>query len=490
MFKKLYILLLVLSISSVIELKASSLKLIRTDVDSARSGFVTATYIFGFDIVADSLDHASNIAFELLYTNVKSIKFSEWKIGNYGPGGDMFILELPSTDPSEGRLAISAGTGNPPDLTSPNNPKVVHLEFAVIPAALHSETVTFSIVNPKATVYNDTATQIITLDSDPTTYKIHSYINVWPGDADNNGIVDHLDFASVSYFLGMGPNAKSLRSFRRVPANTLWYAQPVIAWDSATATYADCDGNGEVNMSDNLVVTYNYDKKRPGSGIIKSVLNVLPNRTIIKSDNAVLAPVYAESDRQYLAASGKICAPDGFKIIGFEKGDIFKDDYSFAEFVVNESASCLEFITGNVLRTELGGNEHRCIGMAVLEPIDMVSGLPEIQTEDMKAIDLSGSIFELSKYSDVKATHKNSEIKAVYNSGILRLNLPENAANSSVTVKIFDSRGTEIFSEKTENSLNNSEMILKLGRMSQGAYYTVVSFDTQDIVTVPFIVVN
>ena len=94
-------------------------------------------------------------------------------------------------------------------------------------------------------------------------------ISVWPGDADNNGIVNIFDINTiVIYFNKTGPT--------RPNASIQWIAQSCQPWNPVAATYADCDGNGKVDIFDINSVIINFGKTHTSSNaLFSSKENVL-----------------------------------------------------------------------------------------------------------------------------------------------------------------------------------------------------------------------
>ena len=84
--------------------------------------------------------------------------------------------------------------------------------------------------------------------------------DVWPGDADNNGIVSAKDvlYICLSYN-NTGPN--------RPQASTGWIPQPIMPWnslvDGINFAHQDADGNGSINLNDINVVKLNYGSETP-----------------------------------------------------------------------------------------------------------------------------------------------------------------------------------------------------------------------------------
>jgi hypothetical protein len=81
-------------------------------------------------------------------------------------------------------------------------------------------------------------------------------IGVWPGDANNDGVVNNIDLLYVGKAFNTQGNV-------RTGATPQWLEQTVTAWssvlpDSTNYAYSDCDGNGFIDTSDADVIRLNY----------------------------------------------------------------------------------------------------------------------------------------------------------------------------------------------------------------------------------------
>lgn len=84
---------------------------------------------------------------------------------------------------------------------------------------------------------------------------------VWPGDTNNDGIVDELDVLPLGrYFDFQGPARDSLA--------VTWVPREAVRWDSVGATYADANGDGRVTQNDLLAVGLNFGKVRPSAPVV------------------------------------------------------------------------------------------------------------------------------------------------------------------------------------------------------------------------------
>jgi len=146
------------------------------------------------------------------------------------------------------------------------------------------------------TVYNTSGVQppsfnAISLLSDTTLCRY--YVPVWPGDLNNDKVVNVADLLPIGYFYGQ---TGSLR-----PNATLgWYAQPGILWgfdktntnSNAYEVFADGNGDGKIDLADYATIGFNLSKlhaRKLNKNIsnqnktknhtpeINSFVNVLPN---------------------------------------------------------------------------------------------------------------------------------------------------------------------------------------------------------------------
>lgn len=85
-------------------------------------------------------------------------------------------------------------------------------------------------------------------------------LTVWPGDVNNNGVVNAVDVLWWSV-------AQDVKGEKRGREDSIWAAQLVIAWpdtfpNGLNYAYADCDGNGVVNEADLRIISKNFLRTR------------------------------------------------------------------------------------------------------------------------------------------------------------------------------------------------------------------------------------
>ncbi len=375
--------------------QASSQKIFiqRSDVDSARSSFVTANYPFTIDIYISDLQKTNGVAFELDYSLSNYIKFSQWKVGDYSPPQ---VVAFEDTS-GNGRLLIGVAYGNFVQPDSNITPKVISLEFITLQNAEHQLTNIFKFIKPVATVIDSNGRSIVFLNSDTTTLSIHGFVEVWPGDTDNNGLVDHLDFAPITQYIGLGSATKNMKSFKRKSGSAIWGPHRVLTWDSAAVTYADCDGNADITMSDMLIVTYNLGKTKTSS-INKNkdeIQSKLPKPIYFENENTKRIPLNLNKDIELYSIIGVIDISNfQDKIIGVEPGDIFTD-YPFNYSVINDKK--LHFALGSYSRqlSLING----VIGNIVVHN-DFENNINDY-IKELKGIDKLGNIIDLKVLSNI-----------------------------------------------------------------------------------------
>lgn len=97
-------------------------------------------------------------------------------------------------------------------------------------------------------------------------------INVWPGDVNENGKVNHVDLLYLGLRLGsQGPARDSI--------SIEWLGQSAMKWGPTTntapdAVHADCNGDSTVDLNDRIAIDLNYGWDRglniPDSSSLKS----------------------------------------------------------------------------------------------------------------------------------------------------------------------------------------------------------------------------
>ncbi|MCX7929917.1 MAG: dockerin type I domain-containing protein [Chlorobi bacterium] len=232
------------------------LRLVRTDPVPYPT-IATATKLIGFDIVADSISNVTAVAFELRFSGAQYVRLSAWKPRDLGRNS-VYVVDLSDTVTGTGSIHVGVLSGEPSSGIGVNSPTVLHIDFVVLPDVPHRTLITFEAVGAEAIVAGIPA-RVVPLRSELLAMTIHSFVTVYPGDANNDGRVNLHDFSTVALYLGEGTASGQLHGYRRIQPSTLWEPQQALAWDNESVTYADCDGSGDITLADALVVEMNFD---------------------------------------------------------------------------------------------------------------------------------------------------------------------------------------------------------------------------------------
>jgi len=135
--------------------------------------------------------------------------------------------------------------------------------------------------------------------------SLSTYAQVFPGDADDNGIVDHYDILPIAYAYGtVGP--------ARVEAGSDSSELEVLAlWEEAFPSghnyaYADANGDGLIDFLDLITVHNNYNFEHSGSftavltqgiaGVDAPIYFDLPTGPPITANTSLEIPIYLGTD--------------------------------------------------------------------------------------------------------------------------------------------------------------------------------------------------
>ncbi|MCX7909436.1 MAG: dockerin type I domain-containing protein [Ignavibacteria bacterium] len=343
MKRVLYIVILFISTN----LFGQEILIVRTDVDSTRKSFVTATYNFSFKIVLKDVLNCTSVSFVLRHNQPEFIKFSNFKPYEFSKNGSVFVY--PWLNPIDGYVRIYSGILNGDTIGGKgiNNPEVIEFEFTVSPDAPSNSIVEFYFEDAEAVVTENNIGKIIKLKSKPTLYNVHGYVNVWPGDANNDGVVNINDVSTVALFLGYGPNKPNFRSFQRIHSSTNWFPQSCLAWDSLASTFADCNGDGEVTINDMLIIPLNFGKTHQARTITSNYENI-DEEKLVKIDNFIETTYSIVSDEPiigFVAEVEKI--NQSVNSITFNKCDNFRRNIFIKSFETQDKSLIILGSTNN-----------------------------------------------------------------------------------------------------------------------------------------------
>jgi len=450
--KKVIIIISIL-LANVAWMHAQSIKVVRSDVESARGGFITAGYVFGFDVYLDSVSRSNGVSFELQWDTPQFIQFSQWKIGDIGTRAQAYVMD--KIDQFAGHIYAVIGTGLQLDSSIIQNPKVLRLEFVLLQNAPDGDKVTFKFIKPTATAIIDSIPQVVTLKSEDIVFKFHGMVDVYPGDSDNNGTVDQSDFTQTLFYLGMGPLTKSVRTFKRQYASAYWTAQKCLKWDVASATYADCDGNGEINMDDLLIISYNLNKTQ--KPIIYQNDDEDDGRSMISEEKSFTnqLPFSLSVDRELIstAISIKVNSEDLDKIVKIIPSDEFGNKSYLHYKVWNDRINIVIGSKDNKVILPRNNQLMDLFNFVLTQSTKPIS----YQIVEARAIDQFGNIFNLINPTSVNFVNlENQKLDKIVNISYQNHQLFVNLFGEYIrSLSIVDLNGNTIkafnYDERTDN---------------------------------------
>ena len=464
---------------------SQSIKIMRNDVDSNRSSFITAGYVFGFDVYLDSISQCNGVSFELNWDFPAYVQFSQWKIGDIGSKALAYVVD--KSDQNNGKLSVAVGTGLPLDQSIIPNPKVIHLEFVLLQTAINETKVTFKFISPSASIVLDSLPVIANLVAEDFSFSVHGMIDVYPGDSNNDGVVDSKDFTQSLFYLGMGPLTKSVKTFKRSFASTYWTPQKSLTWDVAAATYADCDGNGEINMSDLLIVSYNLGKSHIGSIAMSDKSQKIDNRIL---SGKYKVEINNKSSQEFYSAAYTLKFKDENALnsfVGLDASATFGDNfYAFYK------------IDGNLLHFIVGNNDNNTIDESFTQIktnllfCENNKSICEFEVIEAKAISENADIFSLyNTTTDIYEINNfdNKSNKNNMNISIENKELTVNALSEYIQyLQIFDLNGNLIKSV----SIGERTNIVNLGlsELPPQVYFVSVLTDSGKYLAEPIILLR
>ncbi|HRT67858.1 MAG TPA: dockerin type I domain-containing protein, partial [Bacteroidota bacterium] len=301
--------------------------------------------------------------------------------------------------------------------------------------------------------------------------------DVFPGDANNDGVVDHLDYSNVMLYLGLGSESQHSRTFKRLYPSIFWVPQKTLVWDISDATYSDCDGNGEITMKDMLVVSYNLGKNTTQIG--KSQPFIKEYTTISKISDKLLSdnnsyPVYFQTNRNFISAYISIELNQDY-IENFESiniNSIFNEN--------NEIA--YKKLVGNILYIFIASNDrsNNLINSGqILQLIvdnNLLSNYDIINNISGEAIDASGDIFPLYFYTNQRlasiSNNENNTFNIISNSNSLEIYSNNTQIKS---VQIFDILGRAI---AIRENLATNWLNIKLPNLNNDLLFITILTDS------------
>ncbi|MGE5480063.1 MAG: hypothetical protein ACM3U1_06500 [Chloroflexota bacterium] len=453
-----------------------SLELRRTDIAPRYSGSVTATRNFGVDVLARDVRGANGVFFELRYAPTEYISFAGWTLSDeakskLGQKSEAYALETRDAATGEAVLIVGVGSGAPlPDSSQADSlgwidPMVIHLDFNVAAWAEHNTKADFRFTRPVAA----TSAGVIDLAAEPVSYNINGFVDVWPGDADNDGETNHLDWSQIMLYLGSGESAPQMRAYRRRSPSLNFIAQKALAWDDPAATYADCDGNGEVTMSDMLVVVYNMKKSWKPASIVRS-------KEVDHNDGSLLGadmylPIEISSDQNFLGVAARLDVSEileNYEIVGVARGDLFFGSSGKLDYKLDAARGELYVVAGEEDGLYCAKRAGTLTRLALRKkPGSSETPAPRALTLEAKAISGSGYVFDIAPAFLSLDDAEASELAAELRGEELTISAAERYSN--VAIEVYSSEGSRRISAQVP--LAAGKGLFSLEGLPQGVWF-------------------
>jgi sugar lactone lactonase YvrE len=159
---------------------------------------------------------------------------------------------------------------------------------ATTPSVSVSATVSasYSVIGVDALGCSNTSTINLIVDN--------TCADVWPGDANSDGIADNLDVLELGLHMGQ-------TGVNRATTSNLWQSYFSNNWvgtitSGKNVNHSDCNGDGTINQSDTLAIFNNYGLthafKPSGPTVIDPQLNIISDQSFVEKGKWGTASVY------------------------------------------------------------------------------------------------------------------------------------------------------------------------------------------------------
>ena len=211
---------------------------------------------FFVPIVIENVSNLSGVSFDLNYQTAHINYVSAQATPPQGAASNLLgtnLIFLPTPSDANGRVSI--GVTQRAGIGATGSGPVAWIRFVSSGNTPDPTNITWTLSNVTA---SNPSGGSISLSPNSATTSISCGCIVWPGDANNDGVVNSADVLALGQFFGRtGPN--------RPGASTSWNGQNTTCWSAENATFADCNGNGIVGSEDVLPIGQNFGRTHSAS---------------------------------------------------------------------------------------------------------------------------------------------------------------------------------------------------------------------------------
>ena len=323
---------------------------------------------------------------------------------------------------------------------------------------------------------------------------------VWPGDINNNGVVNNID---VLYWAV----AKNATGDSRLSPTSDWVGQdlPAVLWDlnfpeGLNYAYADCDGDGDVDDDDKTIIENNFgevhgsvipDQYATGNQGADPVLLLNPTTTVIPSGGTLEAGLSLGTQTDSISNFYGIAFTVAYDpdVVGNQGNDFELDiledtwmngmgDDKVIKFLNNDRDNGIAQIA-IVRKNQVPVSGSGDIGIFSIVMEDIVVGLSSINTTDIKMVDI-GLVDSPIAPSEVafSVDSTTATVRPITRKGIKLY--PNPASGQQITlelegteegirlIQLFDTNG-RLISSKTFDTMG-AKQALDIGDLPSGIY--------------------
>lgn len=315
----------------------------------------------------------------------------------------------------------------------------------------------------------------------------HVGVSVWPGDTNNDAIVNEADVLPIGQFFGSTGPERRERSRK-------WKEQMAAPWDRIFSTFADADGDGEVEKVDVIIIGLHWKKE---SGMPETSRSSMPKSTGAQAkaaagtsliymqandENTLPGQIWIEvmadsvNDLFGLAYDLTYQASSPVKVRSIASGTLLPDPIFFA----NNDTTQGRIAIALAQKGQVGGVSGQGMAARILFDIGsypLEAFLSELGIEDVSGFDSRGDTIEFRVARDVVVTDiANTQEPSIPTEAILYPNSP-NPFNPATAIR-YDLPGHTHVSLKIFDQLGKAVRTLVDERQQSGMY--TVSWDGRD----------
>jgi len=201
---------------------------------------------FFVEVSVNDIQNLFGASFEMNYTNTAYVDYVTATPGDL-LGND--VVFLPTPQDSAGKVSVGISRKVPQSGINGSG-VIARIKFKSLGTTPARTQVVFWLSHARA---NDPAGNAIPLAVLPFSATIALESVVWPGDTNNDGVVNQADVLPIGlHWNKTGPPRQN--------GSCNWVGQVAAPWSPIAATYADANGEGVVNQADVLCIGLNWAK--------------------------------------------------------------------------------------------------------------------------------------------------------------------------------------------------------------------------------------